>query len=70
MRRSVQESDQRAGESGGDWAARDIALATLLRALDALEWRPGSWEQVLGGELTLADVQLWVTLVHPAQAAC
>ncbi|MFE0456884.1 glutathione S-transferase C-terminal domain-containing protein [Streptomyces sp. NPDC058914] len=55
---------QRAGQSGGDPAARDTALATLLRALDVLEWRLASREHVLGGELTLADVQVWVTLVQ------
>ncbi|MET7296151.1 glutathione S-transferase C-terminal domain-containing protein [Streptomyces griseoloalbus] len=55
---------QRAGQSGGDPSARDAALATLLRALDVLEWRLTSREHVLDGELTLADVQLWVTLVQ------
>ncbi|MDX2938599.1 glutathione S-transferase C-terminal domain-containing protein [Streptomyces ipomoeae] len=55
---------QRAGQSGGDASARDAALATLLRALDVLEWRLASREHVLDGELTLADVQLWVTLVQ------
>ncbi|MGV9351521.1 glutathione S-transferase C-terminal domain-containing protein [Streptomyces spiralis] len=62
--RGITRAAQRAGESGGDPAARDIALATLLRALDVLEWRLGSREHVLGDELTLADVQLWVTLVQ------
>jgi putative glutathione S-transferase len=55
---------QRAGQSGGAPAARDTALATLLRALDVLEWRLASQEHVLGDEITLADVQLWVTLVQ------
>ncbi|MFH8902141.1 glutathione S-transferase C-terminal domain-containing protein [Streptomyces coeruleorubidus] len=55
---------QRAGQSGGDPAARDTALATLLRALDILEWRLAAQEHVLGGELTLADVHVWVTLVQ------
>ncbi|WP_037844626.1 glutathione S-transferase C-terminal domain-containing protein [Streptomyces sp. NRRL S-455] len=55
---------QRAGQSGGDPSARDTALATLLRALDVLEWRLASREHVLDGERTLADVQLWVTLVQ------
>ncbi|GGW34868.1 glutathione S-transferase C-terminal domain-containing protein [Streptomyces griseoloalbus] len=55
---------QRAGQSGGDPSARDTALATLLRALDVLEWRLSSREHVLDGELTLADVRLWVTLVQ------
>lgn len=55
---------QHAGQPGGDSAARDTALATLLRSLDELERRLASREHVLGGELTLADVQLWVTLVQ------
>jgi putative glutathione S-transferase len=57
-------SAQRAGRPGGDPAARDSALATLLRALYVLEWRLASREHVLGGEITLADVQLWATLVQ------
>ncbi|MEU2264458.1 glutathione S-transferase C-terminal domain-containing protein [Streptomyces sp. NPDC019645] len=60
----ITEPAQRAGQPGGDPAARDIALATLLRALDVLEWRLDSREHLLGGELTLADVQLWVTLIQ------
>ncbi|MFD7631706.1 glutathione S-transferase C-terminal domain-containing protein [Streptomyces sp. NPDC059851] len=55
---------QRAGQSGIDWVARDTALTTLSRALDALERRLASAEYVLGGELTAADVQVWVTLVQ------
>ncbi|GAA1425557.1 hypothetical protein GCM10009601_32760 [Streptomyces thermospinosisporus] len=55
---------QRAGAHSGDRAARDLALATLLRALDLLERRLVSGRHLLGGELTLADVQVWVTLVH------
>jgi putative glutathione S-transferase len=55
---------QRAGQSDGDSAARDTAMATLLRALDVLEWRFASQDYVLGGVLSLADVQLWVTLVQ------
>ncbi|CAL9375501.1 glutathione S-transferase C-terminal domain-containing protein [Streptomyces sp. enrichment culture] len=55
---------QRAGQPGGDSAARDTALAALLRALDLLELRLASREYVLGDELTLADVQVWVTLVQ------
>ncbi|MER7814869.1 glutathione S-transferase C-terminal domain-containing protein [Streptomyces sp. NPDC096153] len=55
---------QRAGQPGGDPAARDTAVTTLLRALDVLEWRLASRKHLLGGEITLADVQLWVTLVE------
>ncbi|MEU6636520.1 glutathione S-transferase C-terminal domain-containing protein [Streptomyces rochei] len=62
--RDITRAAQRAGEPGCGSAARDTALATLLRALDALEVRLGSGRHVLGGELTLADVQVWATLVH------
>ncbi|CAL9371255.1 Glutathionyl-hydroquinone reductase PcpF [Streptomyces sp. enrichment culture] len=55
---------QRAGQYGGDPAARDTALAALLRALDLLERRLASRQHVLGDELTLVDVRLWVTLVQ------
>ncbi|MCP8707337.1 glutathione S-transferase C-terminal domain-containing protein [Streptomyces sp. AC04842] len=60
----VHETAQRAGLHGGDRAERDTALATLLRALDVLELRLASREYVLGDDLTLADVRLWVTLVQ------
>ncbi|MFI6937842.1 glutathione S-transferase C-terminal domain-containing protein [Streptomyces sp. NPDC050418] len=55
---------QRAGRAGGTPAARETALAVLLRALDLLERRLASHAHVLGDELTLADVQVWVTLVQ------
>ncbi|RRR87040.1 glutathione S-transferase C-terminal domain-containing protein [Streptomyces sp. RP5T] len=55
---------QRAGQPGGDPAARDTAAATLLRTLDVLEWRLASRKHLLGSDITLADVQLWVTLVQ------
>lgn len=60
----VSATAQRAGLHGGDRAERDTALATLLRALDLLELRLASQEYVLGDDLTLADVRLWVTLVQ------
>ncbi len=60
----VNATAQRAGLHGGDRAERDTALATLLRALDLLELRLASQEYVLGDDLTLADVRLWVTLVQ------
>lgn len=40
------------------------AHATLVRALDVLERRLAGREHVLGGQLTLADVRLWATLVR------
>ncbi|MGA5290890.1 glutathione S-transferase C-terminal domain-containing protein [Streptomyces pseudogriseolus] len=60
----VDATAQRAGLYGGDRAERDLALATLLRALDVLELRLASRNHVLGDELTLADVRVWVTLVQ------
>ncbi|MFZ4130407.1 glutathione S-transferase C-terminal domain-containing protein [Streptomyces cellulosae] len=60
----VNATAQRAGLHGGDRAERDTALATLHRALDLLELRLASQEYVLGDDLTLADVRLWVTLVQ------
>lgn len=57
-------SAQSAGQFDGESAARATGLAALLRALDALERRLASREHVLGGELTLADVKVWVTLVQ------
>lgn len=54
----------RVGQSGIDAAARDTALTTLLRGLDALEQRLSSTQHVLGGELTATDLHLWVTLVR------
>lgn len=62
--RGIHDAAQRAGEHPGDRAARDLALATLLRVLDLLERRLGSGGHLLGGELTLADVQLWASLVQ------
>ncbi|MGN9758355.1 glutathione S-transferase C-terminal domain-containing protein [Streptomyces sp. SD31] len=60
----ITEAAQRAGQPDGDPAARDTALATLLHTLDALERRTASQEYLLGDEPTLADVELWVTLVQ------
>lgn len=62
--RDIAAAAQRAGQPDGDSAARDDALATLLHGLDALELRLASEEYVLGAEPTLADVELWVTLVQ------
>ncbi|TJZ59005.1 glutathione S-transferase family protein [Streptomyces piniterrae] len=60
----IDEAAQRAGRLGIGSADHETALATLLRALDSLERRLAGREYVLGGELTFADVQLWVTLVQ------
>ncbi|MFE0192672.1 glutathione S-transferase C-terminal domain-containing protein [Streptomyces sp. NPDC058989] len=60
----VNEAAQRAGRVGVGSPAYGVALATLLRALDSLDQLLAGREYVLGGELTAADVQLWVTLVQ------
>ncbi|MEU3408392.1 glutathione S-transferase C-terminal domain-containing protein [Streptomyces sp. NPDC006670] len=60
----VDAAAQRAGRAGADPAAREAALTVLLRSLGALERRLACAPYVLGGELTAADVRLWVTLVQ------
>jgi putative glutathione S-transferase len=55
---------QRAGRWDGDPAARDTALATLLDALDELERRLDGRQYLLGDGPTLADVQVWATLLQ------
>ncbi|MCB5164441.1 glutathione S-transferase C-terminal domain-containing protein [Streptomyces bambusae] len=60
----VNAAAQRAGRSGIGAVARDAALTTLSRTLQALDRRLASTEYVLGSALTAADVQLWVTLVQ------
>lgn len=60
----ITEAAQRAGRTDADPAARETALTELLRTLDALNSRLASQPYALGTELTLADVQLWVTLVQ------
>ncbi|WP_448316345.1 glutathione S-transferase C-terminal domain-containing protein [Streptomyces sp. CO7] len=55
---------QRAGLPGTDQAARDAALATLLEALHTLEQRLARQDHVVGDRLTLADVQVWATLLQ------
>ncbi|MFG2340555.1 glutathione S-transferase C-terminal domain-containing protein [Streptomyces yangpuensis] len=62
--RGINAAAQRAGRSGGAVAARDGALATLLRGLGSLERRLASSDHLLGDHLTAADVQVWVTLVQ------
>ncbi|MGW3986248.1 glutathione S-transferase C-terminal domain-containing protein [Streptomyces sp. NPDC004830] len=55
---------QRAGRAEAAAAERDAALTTLLDTLDLLESRLAARDHLLGAELTLADVHLWVTLVQ------
>ncbi|MDQ0790595.1 putative glutathione S-transferase [Streptomyces sp. B3I7] len=60
----VNEAAQGAGRSDGDPAAREAALALLLRTLDSLDARLASHEYAVGDQLTLADVELWASLVQ------
>ncbi|MFD5624340.1 glutathione S-transferase C-terminal domain-containing protein [Streptomyces yangpuensis] len=62
--RGINAAAQRAGRAGAGVAARDGALATLLRGLGSLERRLTSSDHLLGDHLTAADVQVWVTLVQ------
>ncbi|MBP5859958.1 glutathione S-transferase C-terminal domain-containing protein [Streptomyces scabiei] len=55
---------QRAGRADADEAERRDALGSLLRTLRTLDARLARQEYVLGGELTVADVELWVALVR------
>ncbi|MFE0461330.1 glutathione S-transferase C-terminal domain-containing protein [Kitasatospora sp. NPDC058965] len=62
--RSINEPAQRAGRADADPAERAAALRTLLDGLSAVEHRLAAHPYLLGEELTLADVELWVTLVQ------
>ncbi|MEU1552422.1 glutathione S-transferase C-terminal domain-containing protein [Streptomyces scabiei] len=55
---------QRAGRADADETERRDALGSLLRTLRTLDARLARQEYVLGGELTVADVELWVALVR------
>ncbi|MEU9129962.1 glutathione S-transferase C-terminal domain-containing protein [Kitasatospora sp. NPDC048540] len=61
---SINAPAQRAGRSDATPAERATALRTLLDGLGELERRLGTRSHLLGEELTLADVELWVTLVR------
>ncbi|MGW0927642.1 glutathione S-transferase C-terminal domain-containing protein [Streptomyces sp. NPDC002644] len=52
------------GTGTGAAARRDAASATLLRTLDVLERRLAFRKFMVGGHITLADVDLWVALVQ------
>jgi putative glutathione S-transferase len=54
---------QRAGRADADETERRDALGSLLRTLRTLDARLARQEYVLGGELTVADVESWVALV-------
>ncbi|MFF5360488.1 glutathione S-transferase C-terminal domain-containing protein [Streptomyces scabiei] len=55
---------QRAGRADTDETERRDARGSLLRTLRTLDARLARQEYVLGGELTVADVELWVALVR------
>ncbi|MFE2721568.1 glutathione S-transferase C-terminal domain-containing protein [Kitasatospora sp. NPDC059327] len=62
--RSINAPAQRAGLAGSTPAERGTALRSLLDGLAAVERRLDAQEYLLGEDLTLADVELWVTLVR------
>jgi len=60
----IEEAAQRAGSAGGEPVERDLALSTLLETLGALDrWLVGR-TYMIRDEITAADVELWVALVH------
>lgn len=59
----IAEAAQRAGAAPASHRQGE-ALETLLAALDLLDRQLATGPYALGGELTAADVDLWVTLVH------
>ncbi|MFJ2474729.1 glutathione S-transferase C-terminal domain-containing protein [Streptomyces sp. NPDC087659] len=61
---TVGEAAQSAGRPGGDAAARETSLGSLIGALGSLEELLGFRLWVLGDEPTAADALLWVTLVR------
>ncbi|WP_407549330.1 glutathione S-transferase C-terminal domain-containing protein [Streptomyces sp. Pv4-95] len=60
----ISDAAQSAGRLGIGSPAYGAALGTLLLALESLESRLADRDHVLGGEVTAADVRLWVTLVQ------
>ncbi|GGV19363.1 glutathione-dependent reductase [Kitasatospora herbaricolor] len=61
---SINTPAQRAGQADATPAERAGALEVLLDGLAAIERRLDFQPYLLGEELTLADVELWVTLVR------
>ncbi|MGW2485628.1 glutathione S-transferase family protein [Streptomyces sp. NPDC001606] len=63
-REGIEGAAQRAGAVGADTAERDMALATLLETLGALDrWLVGR-TYLIRDEVAAADVELWVALVR------
>lgn len=61
---AIERAAQRAGRAGAGPAERAAALDVLLGALGELEGRLTGQEYVVAGQLTAADVELWVSLVQ------
>lgn len=60
----IEQAAQQAGSADGQPVERDLALGTLLETLGALDrWLVGR-TYLIRDEVTAADVQLWVALVH------
>lgn len=60
----IDEAAQRAGRADAEAEERADSLASLLRTLRSLEGRLAQQGQLLGDQLTAADVELWVALVQ------
>ncbi|MER6350430.1 glutathione S-transferase C-terminal domain-containing protein [Streptomyces sp. NPDC001634] len=60
----IEAAAQRAGRADTDAGERDTALTSLLCTLRSLEGRLARQEYLLGEQLTIADVELWVSLVQ------
>jgi glutathionyl-hydroquinone reductase len=60
----IEAAAQRAGAADAGSAEREAALAVLLATLDALERRLDGRMYMRGDQISAADVELWVALVH------
>ncbi|MER6276283.1 glutathione S-transferase C-terminal domain-containing protein [Streptomyces sp900105245] len=60
----IEQAAQRAGSAGGAPVERDRALGMLLETMGALERRLEGRTYLIRGEITAADVELWVALVQ------
>ncbi|MBO1330780.1 glutathione S-transferase C-terminal domain-containing protein [Streptomyces sp. VRA16 Mangrove soil] len=60
----IERAAQDAGSAGAEQPVREAALDTLLETLGALEDRVAGRAYLTGDEVTAADVELWVALVH------
>jgi glutathionyl-hydroquinone reductase len=60
----IEAAAQRAGRADADAEERDAALTSLLCTLRSLEGRLAHQDCLLGDHITVADVELWVSLVQ------